>query len=114
MAHFLARLFTWTEKSATFFSELRTDPDTTLLDECAGDDLIYRLRHWPHIPTASKKAQVYRILSVMSTRPVNRRWILSQSQLQPREVDRLLNYLTDNGAVDIIDAAKYRLDPSAA
>jgi hypothetical protein len=114
MAHVLARLFTWTEKTTTFFSELRAQPDAAEPADDVGDDLIYRLKHWPQIPTASKRVQVYRTLSVMSIRPVNRRWILSHSGLQLREVDRLLQYLIDQDAVEIIDPAKFRLDASAA
>ncbi len=77
--------------------------------EHEGDGLIYRLRHWPELPAASKTAGIFRTLSVMSHRPVNRHWILATSRLRPREVDRLLKHLIDEGAVEVIDGSKFPL-----
>lgn len=80
----------------------------------ASDHLIYRLKHWPRIPSASRTAEMLRTLSVMSHRPVNRRWILNHSGLAAREVDLLLRRLVEQGAVQITDAGKYPSDPHAA
>ncbi|MDB5947128.1 MAG: hypothetical protein JWQ33_2154 [Ramlibacter sp.] len=79
-----------------------------------GESLIYRLRHWPQIPSASKTADIYRTLSVMSNRPVNRRWILNNSSLDARAVDHLLRRLVEQGAVEVIDARGYGPDTTAA
>ena len=78
------------------------------------ETLIYRLRHWPQIPSASKTADIYRTLSVMSNRPVNRRWILNNSSLNARAVDHFLRRLIEQDAVEVIDARRYRPDPNAA
>jgi hypothetical protein len=78
------------------------------------EHLIYRLKHWPRIPSASRTAEILRTLSVMSHRPVNRRWILNSSGLDAREVDMLLRRLIEQDAVQITDAGPYPSDPHAA
>ena len=75
--------------------------------EPTGEGLIYRLKHWPDLPALSRTAGVYGTLSVMSSRPVNRRWILAHSKLQPDQVDRLMQRLIDEDAVEVIDGSKY-------
>ena len=81
----------------------------TVVTAMAGDDdlLIYRLRRWPKLPAASMKTDVTRTLSVMSTRPVNRRWILNNSSLREHEVDSMLRHLVDQGAVEVTDASRF-------
>ena len=71
-------------------------------------ELIYRLKHWPALPDRLKTADVLRTLSVMSNRPVNRRWILSHSRLKAEQVDDLLRRLEDENAVSIIDTSNFR------
>lgn len=81
---------------------------TEVLDPGAGGDLlIYRLRRWPKLPSSSMSTHVSRALSVMSTRPVNRRWILNNSSLRAHEVDSLLRLLVEQDAVEVTDAGKY-------
>ena len=90
-------------------------PATEVLDADPSEDmLIYRLRRWPQLPSASMNTDVSRTLSVMSTRPVNRRWILNNSSLQEHEVDSMLQRLVEQDAVEVTDAAKYRPHASAA
>lgn len=72
------------------------------------DQLIYRLRRWPKLPSSRMNTGVTRALSVMSTRPVNRRWILNNSSLPAHEVDSVLRLLVEQDAVEVIDAGKYR------
>jgi hypothetical protein len=81
----------------------------TVVTATAGEDdqLIYRLRRWPQLPAASMNTDITRTLSVMSTRPVNRRWILNNSSLREREVDSMLQHLVDQGAVEVTDAARF-------
>jgi hypothetical protein len=109
--------FGWTHKPARIFSAFRSGlaPSTpaTPVDD-TGETLIYRLRYWPQIPSLSKTADIYRTLSVMSNRPVNRRWILNNSSLDARAVDHLLRRLVEQDAVEVIDARRYRPDPNAA
>lgn len=97
-------LFNWARKKSTSFAEMRfagSQPD--LMD----DDLIYRLKHWPDLSSLERTADIYRALSVMSNRPINRRWILQNSKLRTEQVDRLLSRLVQEGAVEVIDGSKF-------
>lgn len=101
-------LFQWAKKTTTSFAELRfvsSQREDSL--EREGSGLIYRLKHWPELPTHSRTADVYRALSVMSSRPVNRHWILANSKLPADQVDRLLKRLIDEDAVEVIDSSKF-------
>ena len=99
-------LYNWAKRTTTSFADLRVAAAQQDEPE-QGDGLIYRLRHWPDLPHLSRTADVFRALSVMSHRPVNRHWILANSKLQARQVDRLLQQLVDEGAVDVIDGSKF-------
>ncbi len=94
----------WARKTTTSFAELRF-MHSAEQDEPQDDaeELIYRLTHWPDLPCVSRTADVLRTLSVMSTRPVNRRWILSTTKLRPQDVERLLQRLVEQDAVQVID-----------
>lgn len=100
-------LYNWARKTTTSMGELclmasqRDDMDNEL------DGLIYRLKHWPELVGFTKTADVFRALSVMSTRPVNRHWILSNTKLRAAQVDQLLQRLVDEGAVDVVDGSKF-------
>ena len=50
----------------------------------------------------------------MGNRPVNRRWILNNSRMDARAVDLLLRRLIEQGAVEVVDAGKFRPDANAA
>lgn len=78
------------------------------VDEDGCDQLIYRLRRWPRLPSCRMTTDLTRTLSVMSTRPVNRRWILDNSSLPAREVDSMLRYLVEQDAVEVTDAGNFR------
>ena len=78
---------------------------TEVIDRGGHEDLlIYRLRRWPKLPSSSMSTNVSRALSVMSTRPVNRRWLLNNSSLPEHEVDRLLQRLVQQDALEVTDA----------
>jgi len=100
-------IYNWARKTTTSFAELRFVASERSLSEHVGDGLIYRLKHWPELPTASRTADVFRALSVMSNRPVNRHWILTHSKLRAGQVDKLLERLVADDAVEVIDGAKY-------
>ena len=70
--------------------------------------LVYRLRHWPELPENLHTADVLRALSVMSSRPVNRQWILRHSRLKPQVLDRLLARLAESGDLEVLDTSKFR------
>lgn len=78
------------------------------------DQLIYRLRRWPNLPSSSMTTDVTRALSVMSTRPVNRRWLLNNISLKTHEVDNMLRRLVEQDAVEVTDAGKYHPHSNAA
>lgn len=73
----------------------------------AGADLIYRLKAWPQLPESGRTAEVYRIISVMSSRPVNRAWILANSRLDAQQLDALLERLAADGSLEVIDPARF-------
>jgi hypothetical protein len=50
---------------------------------------------------------VYRALSLMSTRPVNRGWFLRHSRMKAKELDSLLGRLVSQGAVEVVDVSRY-------
>ena len=70
-------------------------------------NLIFRLRSWPQLPEDGRTAEIYRILSVMSSQPVNRHWLLTRSRMAPREIDALMAKLVAEGAVEVIDPARF-------
>ena len=108
MGSVLDSLRHWARKTTTSFAELgllyAPREDAPAVEK---DGLIYRLRQWPHLTPSQKTVDVLRTLSVMSSRPVNRHWILSKSGLPAREVDRLLSSLVARGDVEVIDPRRF-------
>jgi hypothetical protein len=47
------------------------------------------------------------MLSVMSSQPVNRQWLLARCQMPPQELDQLLVQLVADGAVEVIDPVRF-------
>ncbi len=70
-------------------------------------DLIFRLKAWPQLPESGRTAEVYRMLSVMSSQPVNRQWLLARCHLAPRQLDALLLRLQAEGALEVIDPLQF-------
>lgn len=106
-------LATWARRTGSSFAPLawlasrpapQPDPAAGSLPE---DGLVYRLRRWPDLPSAARTADVLRLLSVMSHRPVNRRWMLSHSRLDAEHIDALLRRLVDRGEVNVIDVSGF-------
>ena len=73
---------------------------------CPGEP-IYRLRRWPNLPSSMRTADVLRLLSLMSNRPVNRSWMLSKGKLPEKRLDRLLQRLSAQGALEVVDPASF-------
>lgn len=68
----------WAKKTTSSFAELLVaGTDRHDSQPPAAGELIYRLKHWPDLPESLKTAGVYRTLSVMGQRPVNRHWMIS-------------------------------------
>jgi hypothetical protein len=80
---------------------------SSLPGDPAANDLIYRMKAWPQLPEAGRTAEIYRMLSVMSSRPVNRQWMLARSGLRAPDLDGLLDHLVDVGAIEVIDPARF-------
>ena len=100
----------WARKTTTSIGELCfvASPRDEDMQDHSQDGLIYRLKRWPELPSEDRTADVYRALSVMSQRPVNRRWIIANSKkMGARQVDQLLHRLIDEGVVEVIDGSKY-------
>ena len=72
-----------------------------------GADLIYRLKAWPEVTEPGRTAEIYRMLSVMSSRPVNRQWIMTRVRMEPRQLEALLSKWVAEGAIEVIDPARY-------
>jgi hypothetical protein len=103
MARVVERLAGWARSSWSVFAELRGSTFEETAPTAGTEEPIYRLREWPRLPAALRTADVLRLLSLMSNRPVNRSWMLRHSPLKPDRIERLLRTLTEQGALDIID-----------
>jgi hypothetical protein len=107
MASFYDTIYALARRTSSFTEFLGLGSETPDSKLTEPGDLIYRLKQWPHLPPRQKTADVFRTLSVMSHRPVNRRWILSSSKLSAKQVDGLLDRLVEQGAVEVIDSARF-------
>lgn len=105
------RLSLWLRKTSALLAPERRRRLATNAPIDSADCLIYRLKHWPRLRSVSKTAGIYRALSMMSTRPVNRRWILSNSGMAASDVDGLLRRLIAEGAVEVIDSTQFGPHP---
>jgi hypothetical protein len=76
-------------------------------DAESANEPIFRLRRWPSLPPTMHTAAVLRLLSVMSTRPVNRGWMLRHSGLQEEQIDKLIERLQRNAALEVIDPSGF-------
>jgi hypothetical protein len=70
-------------------------------------DLIFRLKAWPQLSDTSRTAEIYRILSVMSSQPVSRQWLQARCTMPVQELDKLLRDLAAQGALEVIDPARF-------
>ena len=71
-------------------------------------DLIFRLKAWPQLGDAERTAEIYRMLSVMSSQPVNRQWLAARcTTMAPQALDKLLGQLVAQGALEVIDPARF-------
>ncbi len=108
MSRLYANLHQWIRKTTSSFAQLCETPQDTVLDgaaDCRG--LIYKLREWPDLPEGWHTAPVFRALSVMSQRPVNRHWLIASQGLAPAHADALILHLMAENAVDVIDTAAF-------
>lgn len=98
----------WARRSKTPFGVLSWLPSSPPEPQPVDDGLVYRLKHWPSLPSAVRTADVFRLLSVMSHRAINRRWMLAHTRLDPAQLDVLLRRLVARGEVHVIDTRAFR------
>jgi hypothetical protein len=98
----------WARRTRSRFGARASLPAPALAEHTGDDRLIYRLRQWPTLPSAIRTADVFRLLSVMSHRSVNRRWMLAHTQLQAPQIEALLRRLIARGDVEVIDLGQLR------
>ena len=80
-----------------------------------GSHHIFRLKAWPSLPESGRTAEIYRMLSVMSSQPVNRQWLLSRcSSMAPGQLDALLLQLKNEGVLEVIDPSGFAPSHSPA
>jgi hypothetical protein len=97
----------WARRTTSSFTELWVLSESAESSLPPAGEPIFRLRGWPVLPDALKTAAVYRTLSVMSHRPVNRRWIVASTRMKPEQVDQLLQRLIELGVVEVIDPSQF-------
>lgn len=113
MARVVDTLTGWARRTSwSAFAELRSSGfvDTQLCD--LRSEPIYRLRTWPFLQPTMRTADVLRLLSLMSNRPVNRSWMLKHSPLGAARVDSLLDLLLGQDALETIDPSHFPADVS--
>lgn len=99
----------WTKRTSSGFGGSRAPaaetsfPATEVMGAEAPGDLVYRLRHWPELPPAMRTAEVLRLLSMLSSRPLRRSWILERTRLREDHLEALTRRLSAQGALDILD-----------
>jgi hypothetical protein len=65
------------------------------------------LRHGPSLPPSLRTADVLRLLALMSNRPVNRSWMLKHSRVRAERIERLLDLLLQQEAMEVIDTSSF-------
>ena len=112
MARVVEAITQWARRTTSSFVELRSESFAeTEVQAHAPDEPIYRLRQWPHLPSSMRTADVLRLLSLMSNRPVNRSWMVNHTRLPAQHVDKLLQRLAEQRAVDVIDPSGFAPRP---
>jgi len=97
----------WARRTSAFAESMISGFGPEEPEPMTGGSMIYRLRSWPELPQQQRTAKIYRMLSVMSSRPVNRAWILASSGMAPRQLDGLLAGLVAQGVVEAIDPSGF-------
>ena len=99
----------WARRTGSSFGGSRPQflesafPATVTLEPDPQSDLVYRLKHWPELPPALRTAEVLRLVSLLSSRPVRRSWILSCTRLDEQRLSVLIKCLSAQQALDVLD-----------
>jgi len=109
----------WARRTSSSFGGSRPQllessfPDTVIAEPDLPGDLIYRLKHWPDLPGNLRTADVLRLMSLMSNRPLRRSWILDRTRMDEQRLDLLLKRLSAQKALDVLDPARLPADRPA-
>ena len=109
----------WAKRTSSSFGGSRPQllessfPDTVIAEPDLPGDLIYRLKHWPDLPCNLRTADVLRLMSLMSNRPLRRSWILDRTRMDEQRLDLLLKRLSAQKALDVLDPARLPADRPA-
>jgi hypothetical protein len=101
----------WARRT-TSFAELGAGPREEPSTLPQGPEPIYRLRKWPSLPGTMRSVATLRLLSIMSTRPVNRGWMVRHTPLTAADVDQLIERLCREGDVEVIDPSGFEPLPT--
>ena len=102
----------WARRTSSSFGGSRSSllesgfPSTVAAEPDVPGDLIYRLKHWPELPGSLRTAEVLRLVSLLSSRPLRRSWILSRTRLDEKRLDRLVARLSAQQALDVLDPSR--------
>ncbi len=102
----------WAKRTSSSFGGSRPQlletsfPETIIDEPDLPGDLIYRLKHWPELPDNLRTAEVLRLISLMSSRPLRRSWILDRTRLDAQRLDLLLKRLSAQQALDVLDPSR--------
>lgn len=109
----------WARRTGSSFGGSRPQlpdsvfPATVAAEPDTPGDRIYRLRHWPDLPASLRTAEVLQLVSLLSSRPLRRSWILSRTRLDAQRLDLLARCLLAQQALDVLDPASLPADRPA-
>ena len=102
----------WAKRTSSSFGGSRAQllesafPQTVINEPDLPGDLIYRLKLWPELPHNLRTAEVLRLISLMSSRPLRRSWILERTRMNEQRLDLLLRRLSAQKALDVFDPSR--------
>jgi hypothetical protein len=108
----------WTRRTASSFGEVRSSftrsafPVTTVDAPAIAGDRVYRLRNWPNLPVRVRTAEVLRLLSLMSSRPLRRSWIVAHTRMGEGRVDALMKRLAAQNALEVFELSRLPAEQS--
>lgn len=97
----------WARRASSWGDGRREASEPVVPGRDGPTSLIYRLRRWPSLPSSLKTADVLRLLSLMSIRPVSHAWILAHGKVGREKLEHLLLHLRTQQAVETINPASF-------
>src|SRR3954464_10984847 len=93
----------WARRSSSWQETQDAFPETTQSPPEPRVGPIYRLRRWPELPQSLRTADVLRLLSLMSNRPISRSWMENYSKVPPQRLLALLERLKSQDALEEVN-----------